>query len=103
MSKRRAWTELRDERLSRPEAQRAYCAAMRAFQLGEEIRRLRSERGLSQQDLASRMGVAQSVVARLEAGGVEPRLSTLDRVARALDVALEVHFLTVPREERAIS
>ena len=90
--RRPTWTELRSERLKAPEAQHAYDAAARAFLLGEEIRSLRTERGLSQRELAERMGVSQSVVGRLEAGGVEPRLSTLDRVARALGVELEVHF-----------
>jgi ribosome-binding protein aMBF1 (putative translation factor) len=92
MTERRTWSELRETRLSEPEAQQAYETAQRAFQIGEEVRRLRMERGLSQNELAKRMGLSQSVVARLEAGGVEPRLSTLDRVARALDVELDVHF-----------
>lgn len=64
-----------------------------AFQIGEEVRRLRIERGLSQQELAERMGLPQSVIARLEAGGVELRLSTLDRVAQVLGVELAVRFL----------
>ena len=57
------------------------------------------ERGLSQQELAERMGVPQSVVAPPEAGGVEPHLSTLDRVAEVLGVELEVYLLTVCLEE----
>jgi len=103
MSGRRAWNDLRAERLSQPEARQAYWAAMRAFHIVEEVRRLRTERGLSQQELAQRMGVTQSVVARLEAGGVEPRLSTLDRVAQALDAELEVHFQTGAPPDRAVS
>jgi ribosome-binding protein aMBF1 (putative translation factor) len=103
MSGRRAWSDVRAERLTKPKARQAYQAAMRAFQIGEEVRRLRAERGLSQQQLAERMGVPQSVVARLEAGGVEPRLSTLDRVARALDVELDVHFRAGAPRDRAVS
>jgi transcriptional regulator with XRE-family HTH domain len=61
------------------------------------------ERGLSQRDLAKRMGLPQSVLARLEAGGVEPRLSTLDRVAQALGVELQVQFLDPPVHERPAS
>jgi ribosome-binding protein aMBF1 (putative translation factor) len=92
MTERRTWSELRETRLSEPEAQQAYETAKRAVQIGDEVRRLRMERGLSQNELAKRVGLSQSVVARLEAGGVEPRLSTLDRVARALDVELDVRF-----------
>ena len=103
MSRRRAWSDVRADRLSEPEARQAYWAAMRGFHIGEEVRCLRTERGLSQRELAQRMGVAQSVVARLEGGGVEPRLSTLDRVAQALDVELEVHFLSGQTGEKAVS
>jgi HTH-type transcriptional regulator / antitoxin HipB len=103
MSRRRAWSEVRADRLTEPEARQAYWVAMRAFHIGEEIRRLRTECGLSQRQLAELLGVSQSVVARLEAGGVEPRLSTLDRVAKALGVELEVRFLTTPTEEQAVS
>lgn len=100
---RRAWSELRAERLGTPEARQAYAAAERAFCIGEEVRRLRMERGLSQHKLAARMGLTQSVIARLEAGAVEPRLSTLDRVAEALGVELDVQFLAPTVEERALS
>ncbi len=100
---RRTWNELQAERLAAPEAQQAYDAAARAFRLGEEVRRWRIARGLSQQELAERMALPQSVVARLEAGGVEPRLSTLDRVAQALDVELEVQFRAKRVREHSVS
>lgn len=51
---------------------------------------LREERGLTQQAVASLMGTSQPVVARLEAGGRDPRLSTVERYAAALDVDLVV-------------
>ncbi len=41
--------------------------------------------GLSQTTVAARMGTSQSAVARLEAGGSDPKLSTLARYAAALD------------------
>lgn len=100
---RRTWSDLRAERLARPGAQDAYEQAARAFYLGEEVRRLRTEQGLSQRELAQRTGVPQSVIARLEAGGVEPRLSTLDRVAQALGVRLDVQFLTANNEHYSAS
>ena len=44
--------------------------------------------GLSQTAVAARMGTSQSAVARLEAGGSDPRLSTLARYAAALNTAV---------------
>lgn len=57
----------------------------------EVIRRLagiRREQGLSQTQVAARMGTSQSAVARLESGQADARLSTLRRYAAALDVQL---------------
>jgi len=48
--------------------------------------------GLSQADVADRMGTSQPAVARLEAGGVDVRLSTLQRYAAAVGRHLEVRL-----------
>ena len=52
--------------------------------LGEELVTRRRELGLSQTQVAARMGTSQSAVARLEAGQGDVRLSTLERYAAAL-------------------
>jgi len=44
--------------------------------------------GVSQTELAARMGTSQSAVARFEAGGADARLSTIERYADALGVQL---------------
>jgi predicted transcriptional regulator len=67
----------------------------------ELIRRLvevRHQLGLSQTDVAARMGTSQSAVARLEAGQSDTRLSTLGRYAAALDTRLG--FAVSPEEHR---
>ncbi|TQS44204.1 helix-turn-helix domain-containing protein [Cryptosporangium phraense] len=52
--------------------------------------------GLSQTEVAARMGTSQSSVARLEAGEVDPRMSTLDRYAEALGGRLDVSLRFEP-------
>lgn len=89
---RRTWQDVRVDRLATPAAREGYWRTQRAYQLGEEARRLREAAGLSQRQLAEKMGSTQSVIARLEAGGVEPTLATLDRVAAALGADLDIHF-----------
>ena len=49
-----------------------------------ELRALRKKAGLTQAELAKRAGVSQSLIARIEAGTVNPRLSTLVRIYSAL-------------------
>jgi len=50
---------------------------------------LRREIGLSQTEVAVRMGTSQSAVARFEAGDLDVRLSTLERYTEALGARLE--------------
>ena len=50
---------------------------------------LRRELGLSQAEVASRMGTSQSAVARFEAGDLDARLSTVERYTLALGAQLE--------------
>jgi len=52
--------------------------------IGEELRRLRREAGLTQRQLARLAGVSQSLIARIERGSVDPRASTLRRILDAL-------------------
>lgn len=54
------------------------------------LRNARRAAGLSQRELASRAGVAQPAVARIETGGVIPRIDTLERLLRACGHTLEV-------------
>jgi predicted transcriptional regulator len=56
----------------------------RRRELIDELVRARRESGLSQTELAARMGTSQSAVARLETGDLDARLSTLERYAAAL-------------------
>lgn len=56
----------------------------------------REELGLSQATVAARMGTSQSAVARMEAGGVDVRLSTLDRYAAALGLEVRVDLTEPP-------
>lgn len=56
--------------------------------VGNKIQKLRESKGLSQQDLAAKCNFEKSNMSRLEAGRVNPTLSTLEKVAKALDVTL---------------
>jgi transcriptional regulator with XRE-family HTH domain len=53
------------------------------------VRTARREAGLTQADLAARAGVPQSTIARLESGGSNPTVRTLERVLHAAGRRLE--------------
>lgn len=92
MSEKKTWTELREQRASRAAVRAGYEEARRAYDIGRQVRSLREAQRLSQRELAERMGTTQSAIARLEAGGSRPSLSTLERVADALGTTIEVRF-----------
>ena len=90
--------ELRDRRLStmsaeeRVEFDEALAAARLALEVGEKVRDAREAAGLTQRDLAARMSTSQAAVARLEAGRTSATLTTLQRVAAALDMTITVNL-----------
>jgi len=72
-----------------------------ALDTGEVIDALvrrRNDLGLSQTVVAARMGTSQSAIARLEAGRSDPRLSTLERYAAALDTSVAYAVAARPTE-----
>jgi transcriptional regulator with XRE-family HTH domain len=55
-------------------------------QLGMNLRRFREAAGLTQMELGNRSGMDMAEISRLELGKRDPRLSTIVRVAKALDL-----------------
>ncbi|SFR68542.1 CBS domain-containing protein [Halogeometricum limi] len=53
----------------------------------QDLRQRRKELDLTQSTLAEMAGVSQPLIARIEGGDVDPRLSTLRRIVNALDEA----------------
>jgi ribosome-binding protein aMBF1 (putative translation factor) len=98
-----SWSSVREEIADRylhdPAYRAGYERARRRHELASRVRALRNERGLSQQELAKQVGTSQAAIARLELGGAEPRLGTLERIADALGVDLLVDL--VPRSALA--
>ena len=56
--------------------------------LAMRLKRLREERGLTQDRLAKRSGVSHGYLERLEIGMHDPSLSTLKKLAKALKVTV---------------
>jgi transcriptional regulator with XRE-family HTH domain len=65
---------------------------------GELIRAARLRAGLSQAELAERMGMPQSSIARWEVDSVEPGLSKLRRVLQACGFDLSLSLIPFERD-----
>lgn len=73
-----------------PEAKRLFDEYGRQLEISYQILQLRKRRGLSQLDLAKKIGTNQSNVARIESGQQNCTIKLLDRIANALEVELKV-------------
>jgi ribosome-binding protein aMBF1 (putative translation factor) len=83
--------ELVDERsASNPAFPQMVEAAYERRRLLRALAARREELGLSQTQVAARMGTSQSSVARLESGEADARLSTIERFSAA--VGVELHW-----------
>jgi transcriptional regulator with XRE-family HTH domain len=78
-----------------PEFRAAYEDAQERHNLLDQLVALRRSRRLSQTAVAARMGVRQPTVSGFETEDSDPRLSTLQRYARAVEARLRL-VLTVP-------
>ena len=78
----------------RDEYDRAYAAATLAGQLAGLACTLRTRAGLTQTELARRMGTTQSSIARVEGGASLPTLDMLARLAHATPLRLAAPGIT---------
>jgi len=78
-----AFEELKARLLADPTVKAEYDALAPEFEIAAELLKARLRAGLSQGELAARMGTSQSAVARLESGQTLPSTKTLLRYARA--------------------
>ena len=60
----------------------------------QELRSLRKKANLTQKELAMKAGISQALIARIEAGDVDPRVSTLRKILIVLSGATSVKRLS---------
>jgi len=70
------------------------------LQVATAVRDLRHVRNLSQRQLAARMGVPRTYISKIENGKAMPTLSSLDRLARALQVDISALLRDAPTRHR---
>ncbi|NCN83023.1 MAG: helix-turn-helix domain-containing protein [Candidatus Pacebacteria bacterium] len=88
----RPWEELKNEFLSDPECKAEYDKLEAEYELISELIGKRLQRGLSQKQLAEKVGTKQSAISRLESGEGNPSFKFLKRVAEGLDSKLKISF-----------
>ena len=88
-----------------PEFKTEYDALEEEFSLFDALVEARQQAGLSQEEIARRMGTKAPAIARLESSGgrkkPSPTLSTLQKYARALGCRLEIRLVPKEKEHAA--
>jgi transcriptional regulator with XRE-family HTH domain len=74
---------MKNTMLADPKVREAYADLDEEFNLARELIAARVRAGLTQAELAQRMGTTQSAIARLESGARLPSVKTLLRFAKA--------------------
>ncbi|MFP3898583.1 MAG: helix-turn-helix domain-containing protein [Dehalococcoidia bacterium] len=86
------WREHKKQLMKDPEFRKEYEALGPEYRLASDLMRLRLARGLTQAQLATLLHTKQESIARLESGSRLPSLSTVRRVADALDAEFEINL-----------
>ena len=84
------YKQLKRELLKDKEIKQAYERLEPEFAVIEMIIKKRIKEGLSQKELAQKIGTKQSAISRLESGAYNPTVSFLQKVVEALDAKLKI-------------
>ena len=85
-----------------PEQQQAFEEAIADYDVARKIYDLRTKSGLSQRELARRIGTTASVICQLEDADYQGHsLLMLRRIAAALDKRVEIRFVTLRRKAKS--
>lgn len=87
------WSELHARAAAEdPDFERGVAQERVNLELAQLAYDLRQRAGLTQRELAERMGTTQPAIARLEGGGTSPTIELLGRLARALGANLTLEM-----------
>ncbi len=84
-----------EEQLQDPVFKEKYDALEPEFMVMQAMIDARKEKGMTQQELAAATGISQADISRLEHGTGNPSIKTLQRVAKALQMALKIEFVPI--------
>jgi len=73
-----------------PEFATGFDEGYRDFKIGVILRQAREEAGLTQEELADRVGTQKTAISRIENHAEDIKLSTIQKVAKALGKNLEI-------------
>lgn len=65
--------------------------------IGENVKKIRKEKGLTQKELGERLGITQSAIGQFENDKTSPTITTISKIANALDVEID-KIMNIPMQ-----
>lgn len=84
--------EFLQESLKNPKIRKEFNRLQPEYAVIDAVLKARKDKGMTQKQLATKIGTKQSVISRLEAGRANPSVAFLAKLANALGTRLEIHF-----------
>jgi ribosome-binding protein aMBF1 (putative translation factor) len=91
----KSWKVLKKELLQNKAVAKEYKRLEPRYKLISALIDARLKRGLTQQQLAKKMKTKQSAVARIESLGGNPTISSIEKIATALNTRLEIRLTSL--------
>lgn len=84
------WKNFKKELLKDEQIAQEYKKLEPRYQLISELIKSRLKKGLSQEQLAERIGTKQSAIARIESGNANPSIEFLEKITKAMGSKLVI-------------
>ncbi|GIW64591.1 MAG: transcriptional regulator [Patescibacteria group bacterium] len=88
----RSWKQLKSELLQNKAVKEEYERLTPRYKAISQLIYARIQKGLTQKELAEKIGTKQSAIARLESGNINPSLGFLEKIAEVLGYKLNISF-----------
>lgn len=88
----KTWKKLRGELLKDKEVRTEYKRLVPQFSFISQLIEARTKRGLTQAQLAAKVGTKQSAIARIESGSANISIAQLEKLTQALDSQLVIRI-----------
>jgi DNA-binding XRE family transcriptional regulator len=92
-----AWDSYLDQQLTNPSVREAFEAETKVLNIGRELAKQRKRKGLTQAQLAKKIGTSTPQLSRTERRPENANMRTLIRYAAAVDMCLDVRLLAKKR------
>ena len=93
MGEHKNWKEMKQNLLKDNNVKEEYEALRPQYELIEQVIKARIELGLTQADLANKIGMKQSNISRFESGESNPSIEFISRIATGLNKSINIQLI----------